>query len=232
MTNDVFSSIVQGFGAVTYNEWGELLVPCSYASQNWSIDYTFGGPNGPKVSVPFSQLLGPMVYTRSEFSDQSGGCDFFAFNNIISGASVLGDTFLRSAYVVYDLDDDIIAIAQAKPDQVSTSNIEVIPSSATTLPGVTSTATATGTQQDHWFATNWVAPSYSTSGSVILAGSPTFGLRPTGTLVPVAGQTTGGEPKTNDALALRIAVERQHFIWRFDVQVLTLMLVSMLCIQC
>ena len=197
MTNDVFSSIVQGFGAVAYNQWGELMVPCSYGSQNWTIDYTFGGFHGAKVSVPFSQLLGSEIYDSAQFSDSSGACDFPGFNNIIAGASVLGDTFLRSAYVIYDLDNDVVAIAQAKPDQLSTSDIDVIPSSpATTLPGVTSTFLATGTQQDHWFATTWVAPPYSTSGAKILAGTPTFDLQPT-TNQPVkgAGQTGGGGPK-------------------------------------
>jgi len=86
---------------------------------------------------------------------------------------ILGDSFLRSAYVVYDLENNEIAIAQAVLDAISTSNILTIPS-GTGLPGVSSTATL-----------------------ILPANSATATAPPAGATTAVATETTLPSPTFN-----------------------------------
>lgn len=176
INNEIFEQLADGFGAVDLGQ-GTSAVPCDYANSNATINYQFGGPDGPTVSVPVSQIIGNQYYDASGFSDPSGGCDF-GIGPPIDGVVILGDTFLRSAYAVFDIDNNQAAIAQAKYD-VSSSSVVAIPS-GTTLPMVTSTATASGTQLSGVAATSEFAPVSATfegsSGTTIAAGSPTFNL--------------------------------------------------------
>ena len=221
LSDDVLEQIVNGFGAAAYDQYGDLLIPCSYGAQNWTIDYTFGGQDGPTVHVPFSQLIGPQVYSAEHFTDPSGACDFFGFNTVIDDTSILGDSFLRSAYVVFDLDDDVVAIAQARPDDQTTTvsgggGVVVIPS-GTGLPGVTSTAAASGTMIDGFLRTSaYAAPTAATSGTVVQGGTPTFAV----------GEAAGGgemQPKKSKG---------NPVVWRTDVALLVWMFICILLIQC
>lgn len=176
INNEIFEQLANGFGAVSLGE-GTSAVPCDYANSNATVNYQFGGPGGPTISVPVSQVIGTKYYDASGFSDPSGGCDF-GFGPPIDGVVILGDTFLRSAYAVFDIDNNQAALAQAVFD-VSSSSVVAIPS-GTTLPLVSSTATASGTQLQGVAATSEFSPATATeegsSGSTIAAGSPTFNL--------------------------------------------------------
>jgi len=134
LPNAVITKLVQGLGAV--QEQGAILVPCGYANANASLVYQFGGASGPSIKVPFSALIS--LEAGPTFSNGEAACEM-----LLSGGGdgnlVLGDSFLRSAYVVYDVANNEIAIAQAKLNATSTSNILVIPK-GTGFPGVSSTA--------------------------------------------------------------------------------------------
>jgi hypothetical protein len=177
INNEVFRGLAQGFGAVEYGDYGTFVVPCDYVKSNATINYQFGGADGPIITVPVSQVVGNLYFDDTGFSDTSGGCDF-GFGPPIDGVVILGDTFLRSAYAVFDIDNNQAAIAQAVYS-VSSSSVVAIPT-GTTLPMVTSTATAIGTQLSGNAATSEYAPtSYSyegAQGTTIAAGSPTFNL--------------------------------------------------------
>jgi len=195
LTNDIYSAIAIGFGAVGVDDEGDTAVPCSYANSNASFSYQFGGSDGPTITVPVSQVVGPQEYSASAFSDPSGGC-VFGFGSPIDGVSILGDTFLRSAYVVFDIENNAAAIAQAKYN-VSSSSIVVIPS-GTALPEVSSTATATGTQLTGVAATSDYAPvAASTVASTVLAGTPTFNLG----VSPTTGSATAKHSGAATAVA-------------------------------
>ena len=135
-----YNELVKGLGGVNAgpDQFGQPYVPCSYKNANASITYTFG--HGPSVTVPFSELIVGKAY--GTFPDGEARCLFrVGSEKYVNGGGVgLGDTFLRSAYVVYDLQNNEIALAQAKWNATSTSNIMMIPS-GTGLPGVSSTAT-------------------------------------------------------------------------------------------
>jgi yapsin 1 len=96
-----------------------------------SLEYSFNGAN---ISVPFSSLLLPVMSRRGPAYFDNG--DPVCAIGILPGSynfALLGDTFLRNAYVVYDLQNDQIALAQAKAN-TSDSNIEAIVS---TIPSAT-----------------------------------------------------------------------------------------------
>jgi Eukaryotic aspartyl protease len=141
LPDNVMTELVQGLGALESS--GEAVVPCSYQNANASLVYQFGGANGPKVSVPFSELV-QSLQGAPTFSNGEPECLFLVMGGAtLDGTTeevILGDSFLRSAYVVYDIANNEIAIAQAALNATSTSNILVIPS-GTGLPGVSSTAT-------------------------------------------------------------------------------------------
>ncbi|KAH8895290.1 acid protease [Thozetella sp. PMI_491] len=77
-------------------------------------------------------------------SGSSGSCYFGISKS--SSTYLLGDTFLRSAYVVYDLDSKQIALAQSNLNATSSSVIAM--TSGSSIPGVSSTATASSSNRN------------------------------------------------------------------------------------
>ncbi|KAL8824384.1 MAG: hypothetical protein Q9170_008176 [Blastenia crenularia] len=129
--NDLATTFLKFFGAVTDPSVPQPLVSCSLANADAQFVYQFGGSSGPKISVPVADLVEPHI-TGLQFKDGSDACLLG-----VSGAEIdfllLGDTFLRSAYVVYDLESKTIALAQTKLN-VSSSDVQEI--TGDTIPGV------------------------------------------------------------------------------------------------
>ena len=78
------------------------------------MDYGFGGSKGPVISVKYSEIAIPLHNedgTQLAFTDGSYACAFGMFPVGNAQQILFGDTFLRSAYVVYDLDSKQIALA-------------------------------------------------------------------------------------------------------------------------
>jgi hypothetical protein len=97
--SDAFASLSQYFNlqAEPTSDGSTIYyVDCNIASSEGSIDFGFSGVT---IQVPFSELA---------LSTGSGSCMF----GLLPGSGVLGDTFLRSAYVVYDLGNKQISLAQ------------------------------------------------------------------------------------------------------------------------
>lgn len=88
----------------TYNN-GSYQVPCN-GQTNQTLDYNF---NGVTIKVPYSDLIMRAYYTNGQ---PSNTC-YLSIQETQGGRNILGDNFLRSAYVYYDLDDSFIALAQA-----------------------------------------------------------------------------------------------------------------------
>ncbi|KAK6458736.1 aspartic peptidase domain-containing protein [Scheffersomyces xylosifermentans] len=81
------------------------IIDCNQPTNQY-ITYTF---NGVTIKVPYSELPIELYYTNG---DKYPGCAL----GILSTTStpILGDNFLRSAYVAYNLDAKVISIAQVK----------------------------------------------------------------------------------------------------------------------
>ncbi|KAK8107390.1 aspartic-type endopeptidase [Apiospora kogelbergensis] len=118
-----FKVLVESIGE-KYQEGNERYeVDCDLGKKHpGSLDFVFGGANGTKavnISVPFSELA--VTYTDATTGKAStrngkpycrlgvGVCE-----NTKKGKCGFGDTFLRSVYVVYDLDHYEIRMAPIK----------------------------------------------------------------------------------------------------------------------
>lgn len=144
---DMYNSLAEYFGAYVDNTTGLQLVNCDLGQG--SLDFGFGGSSSPLVSVPFSELAFPAYYQNTStpqpvmLSDGTQACSFGLLPAEGLGFYVLGDTFLRSAYVVFDLDDHVIGIAQSNFNSTSSNVVEI---HAGNQPFGTAVASATGTE--------------------------------------------------------------------------------------
>ena len=192
LPNDVFNNLIKGLGAVIGDiSDGVPGVPCSLIEDNKAgISLQFGGTDGPLMEVPLSAMI------NSKTRKSVGGIDFclLSVGPSLGGLVILGDAFLRSFYIVYDIANNQIALATAVLNATGTPSIANIPT-GTSIPGATSTATLmlpTTTAN----ATTTVAPITSYFG----VGSATFSL---GALSTSGGSSASAtaRPSSNAALA-------------------------------
>lgn len=128
MTESIFEQV----GAVYDSDVGAAYVPCSLASNTTTLDFTFGGP---VISVAMSELVLEASTTTGQqltFTDGTFAC-LFGVAPAGSTTATLGDTFLRSAYVVYDLANNEISMAQTNFNATTTS-IEEITTGTSAVP--------------------------------------------------------------------------------------------------
>jgi hypothetical protein len=135
---DIFDSLVSYFGAVENKDLGTYIVPCDLGYG--TLDFGFGGASGPIIGVPFHELALPITDNQGNiitYDDGSLVCQLGLDVADDSLGIILGDTFLRSAYVVYDLGRKQIGIAQTRFNATS-SNVKVISPSGGNLAGASS----------------------------------------------------------------------------------------------
>ncbi|KAI0131739.1 acid protease [Hypoxylon sp. NC0597] len=134
LPDDMVESIYEAVDAQYDSSAGAAYVPCSLANEAETLDFVF---SEPKISVEMNELVLDLVTSsgqRPTFSNGVTAC-LFGISPAGSGTNVLGDTFLRSAYVVYDIDNNEISIAQTNFNTTE-SNIQEIPS-GTGIPDAT-----------------------------------------------------------------------------------------------
>jgi hypothetical protein len=123
----IFNNIVSYFGVVNDENYGNL-VRCNVSSYKGTIDYGFGGFKGPVISVKYAEVVIPIYDqdgTQPTFIDGSYACAFGIFP-VSSGEQILfGDTFLRSAYVIYDLENKQIGLAPTNFGSTESNVIEI-----------------------------------------------------------------------------------------------------------
>lgn len=116
---------------------GVAIIDCSYRNSGASISYSFGGSGGPTIRVDMNELVLPYAISRTTGAEI---CALGIVSSGNSGLNLLGDTFLRSAYVVYDISNNQVALAQTVFN-VTTSNVrEITPSGIPLVAGVASSA--------------------------------------------------------------------------------------------
>lgn len=132
LQTDLAQAMWDSIGAVVDPVIDETLplVACDLSTAQASYIFAFGGDNGPKINVSVSQLVFPLPGVT--FKDGTDACSF-GIEKSPDGTVILGDTFLRSAYVVYDLDNKQIAMANTNLNGGSP-NIQEI--SGSSIPGV------------------------------------------------------------------------------------------------
>lgn len=154
------------------NETAVIAVP----ADELVIDAYAGYQDQLPSEVPFAEtcLFGIQNMGDDEESDGAARVVDYA---------LMGDTFLRSAYVVYDLDHLQIGLAQANLNSTST-NVQELSSSAATLSAYSGVASQT--------------ESSGTSGSGSSSGSSSSSSSGTSTSTTISA-TTAGTTTTNTA---------------------------------
>lgn len=102
LPSSVFSYLQNATHGTSSDSWlgNTIAVDCSYKTSTGSLTYNF---DGVSIVVPIKDLVE---------DDFGGSCSLGVIES--DTYSILGDNFLRSAYVYYDLTDNEISLAQAK----------------------------------------------------------------------------------------------------------------------
>ncbi|OTB04011.1 hypothetical protein M426DRAFT_59550 [Hypoxylon sp. CI-4A] len=152
----IANRIFRAFDAVDdTDDTGLVYVSCEYLTSNpkFTFDFQFGGTSGPIIKVPIDEVVLDNVKGYIEL-----GLDVpsLPFDDVCSFGIqpssdyyLLGDTFLRSAYVVYDLTNNEIGLAQANLNSTDSNIVEItkesgIPDATGVASQVSATQTATG----------------------------------------------------------------------------------------
>jgi len=103
---DIFTQLENHFSLQFDNGTGNWLADCNIGKLNGTVDFGFKGVNIP---VKYEQLVQPV-------GDGSGLCNF-GIQPPPPGQSnflVLGEPFLRSAYVLFNFEEEMISLAPVK----------------------------------------------------------------------------------------------------------------------
>jgi hypothetical protein len=135
LPDDVAKSLYQKYNARYDPRQGAAYVDCGLANQQGSLDFEFSGVH---ISVPLNELVIVVAVSRGQEICLLG------VGEAGSSVAVLGDTFLRSAYVVYDLDNNEISLAQTNFNATS-QNIQEIKKGSDGVPNATGVPDAVST---------------------------------------------------------------------------------------
>ncbi|KAI7777356.1 acid protease [Diaporthe eres] len=189
--NETFFAIGDAFPRAVWNETiGYYLVDCDEADQTGSVDFGFGEDEDEKViSISYKDF----IWNPSNQGQCALGIQ------IDNEEPVLGDSFLRAAYVVYNQDNANLHLAQAEDCDENIipigSGPDAVPSSTGQCTGPTGTVASTplfGTTT----ATMSIPTSTSGSGCEMTSsmGTGSSGMTgvPTETSGPTATETATG----------------------------------------
>ncbi|KAF3913070.1 Candidapepsin [Orbilia brochopaga] len=118
LPNATVQAIVKNFGGTWSTQLKSYLVPCSLTEDHDNfVAYRFGGPGGPEVRVPIEELTNYVLDVNGDVWTNDDGNPECTFGiqpqpPDFGDSYIFGDTFLRSAYAVYDLDGQKIWLAQ------------------------------------------------------------------------------------------------------------------------
>lgn len=118
---DDLAEAIYNVVGVTYDSDVEAGVcDCALGSVDGTVDFQFAGADGPVIKVPIEEMVSPLFLrdgTQATFTTGEPACMFGISPSSSLGADapiLFGDTMLRSAYVVYDLQNYRIGLAQTK----------------------------------------------------------------------------------------------------------------------
>jgi hypothetical protein len=135
LPDNVVRSLYQKYGAQFDSTQGAAYVDCNLANQEGSLDFVFSGVH---ISVPLNELVIVAAVSRGK------PVCIFGIGPAGNSVAVLGDTFLRSAYVVYDLANNEISLAPTNFNSTS-QNIQEIQKGVDGVPNATGVANAVST---------------------------------------------------------------------------------------
>ncbi|KAJ5218925.1 uncharacterized protein N7498_001024 [Penicillium cinerascens] len=148
LPNEMIFDIYNELG-VAWNHTQEIgFLPCTMAEKHMNISFTF---TSPTINVGIKEF----VLDKGDYNSSKYGCIFGILPSNITAENILGDTFLRSAYVVYDIANGEVSLANTNFNS-TTSNILEIGIGRNAVPGATAVSdtvtvwpTTTSTSRTH-----------------------------------------------------------------------------------
>ncbi|PKS08673.1 hypothetical protein jhhlp_004726 [Lomentospora prolificans] len=138
---DMVEQMWEEAGAEFSSVLRQPLIPCYRRDSPGKFTFGFGGPGGPKITVPMDELVldlttgkAPLFPDGSRYKGQEA-C-LFGIQDFGGPPYILGGTFLRSAYVVFDLVNNEIGIAQTDFNETD-SSIVAFASNGSSIPSAT-----------------------------------------------------------------------------------------------
>ncbi|RWA11115.1 hypothetical protein EKO27_g3989 [Xylaria grammica] len=130
LAEEVWQEVGAEYTVVSNNGAGVPLISCDLANSNGFFSFGFGGDGGPVIKVGMDELVIPSGTLNGRQVCQ------FGIQNFSGDPFLLGDTFLRSAYVVYDLENNEIGLAPTDFN-ATTSKVVAFPSQGAKIPSST-----------------------------------------------------------------------------------------------
>lgn len=122
---DFAQSVFSSLGAQISVE-GRAYVDCALAATSKPFDFEFGSADSPTIiRVPLSSMIFPDQDKVPLTTPENVPLCVLALSFDDDTHVTLGDSFLRSAYAVFDLSNNVISLAQAK--YTAESNVVEIP---------------------------------------------------------------------------------------------------------
>ncbi|KAK7711674.1 hypothetical protein SLS57_007967 [Botryosphaeria dothidea] len=174
LPDSVVSSIYDDFNAAYDSDQGAAFIDCDQANSDDTLDFTFSSPT---ISVPMNELVLLAGYSRGQ------AVCILGISPAGDSTSVLGDTFLRSAYVVYDLANNEISLAQTNYNSTD-SNINEIGTGTASVPDATGVANAVSAVV--------AATGGARNGGVSVSGNAAAPMRTAMPMGPVAAAAAAG----------------------------------------
>lgn len=146
LPDSLANAIAQGVGATSQTTYG-LLVPCSLQNSGATISFTLGGANGAVIQADIAEFVTSLESDgpAPTFPDREPACGW-GIQPAGNSPILFGDTFLRSAYVVYNLENNQIGIAQTNFNATKANVVEI---SGSNIPGASRTATGVAAEQTY-----------------------------------------------------------------------------------
>ncbi|KAK4631381.1 putative aspartic-type endopeptidase opsB [Fulvia fulva] len=140
LPNNITQSIYDAVGARYDSSQGAAFIDCDKANSDDTIDFTFSSPT---IKVAMNELV------IVAGIDRGRPICILGIGPAGGSTPVLGDTFLRSAYVVYDLTANEISLAQTNFNSTSDNIMEItnstgVPDATVVENAVTSVAVQDG----------------------------------------------------------------------------------------
>lgn len=146
---NVNGSVMKEYGAV---------VPCNTPGKDFVLEFQFGTPEGPRIEIPISGLMRPAMKDGSPLTSNGQKICHLDIWDIESWAKanggsnntlIFGESFMRHAYMVFNLETRNIALAQANLDATNSEIVEFtdenIPEASTVTKSTTMRIAATAT---------------------------------------------------------------------------------------
>ncbi|EGP88765.1 aspartyl protease [Zymoseptoria tritici IPO323] len=171
------------------------LCPCSHAFSSDSLTLEFGGK--VSIDIPARQFIVPVINSTTResvpYSRSEDACAFLLVPTDPSSDGSLyepiGDAILRSMYVVFDLDNGQVSIAQANVNSTDAPDIVTVAAGPT---GVAEAVSGVSTAPSNTWSIAPEVPGATSAFSVVTAATPLGTATGVGA-VPASAQVEGEE---------------------------------------